>query len=179
MNKQLHFTPQTSEFLTEQSADGKARADAFMAKFADYSTTPTYRRRRKALDERQARSLAKDLSGKRKGGIEEMHTIPGFIENEASIRKENALHLAMMEAKKRSGLSQSAIARRLGMPQPNVSRIEHSEVVSFNTFADYLMACGFDFTIDLRPVDFTLCKDSYFNLANPKKQERFAARARK
>lgn len=131
------------------AADGKARADAFMAKFADYSTTPTYRRRRKALDERQARSLAKDLSGERKGGIEELRTIPGFIENEASIRKENALHLAMMEAKKRSGLSQSAIARRLGMPQPNVSRIEHSEVVSFNTFADYLMACGFGFTINL------------------------------
>ena len=155
MNKQLHFTPQASEFLTEQSADGKARADAFMAKFADYSTTPTYRRRRNVLDERQARSLAKDLSGKRKGGIEELHTIPEFIENEASIRKENALHLAMMEAKKRSGLSQSAIARRLGMPQPNVSRIEHSEVVSFNTFADYLMACGFDFTINLR-----IAKDS-------------------
>ena len=137
------------------AADGKARADAFMAKFEDYSTTPTYRRRRNALDERQARSLAKDLSGKRKGGIEELRTIPGFIENEASIRKENALHLAMMEAKKRSGLSQSAIARRLGMPQPNVSRIEHSKVVSFNTFADYLMACGFDFTINLR-----IAKDS-------------------
>ena len=60
------------------AADGKARADAFMAKFADYSTTPTYRRRRKALDERQARSLAKDLSGERKGGIEELRTVPGL-----------------------------------------------------------------------------------------------------
>ena len=157
MNKQLHFTPQASEFLTEQSADGKARADAFMAKFMDYASTATYRSRRKALDERQARSLAKDLSGKRKGGIEELSTIPGFIESEPSIRKENALHLAMMEAKKRSGLSQSAIARRLGMPQPNVSRIEHSEVVSFNTFAEYLAACGFDFTIKLQPVDETRC----------------------
>ena len=134
------------------AAAGKARADAFMAKFADYSTTPTYRRRRKALDERQARSLAKDLSGKRKGGIEELRTIPGFIENEASIRKENALHLAMMEAKKRSGLSQTEIAARLGMPQPNVSRIEHSEVVTFNTFAQYLTACGFDFGIKLRRI---------------------------
>ena len=56
----------------------------------------------------------------------------------------------MIEAKKRSGLSQSAIAKRLGIPQPNVSRIEHSEVVTFNTFSDYLMACGFDFTIKLR-----------------------------
>ena len=130
-------------------ADGRARAAAFMSKFANYAMTSTYRRRRKALDERQTRSLAKDLSGERKGGIEELRAIPGFVENETSIRKENALHLAMIEAKKRSGLSQSAIAKRLGIPQPNVSRIEHSEVVTFNTFSDYLMACGFDFTIKL------------------------------
>ena len=89
------------------------------------------------------------------------------------------MSLAMAEAKKRSGLSQSAIARRLGMPQPNVSRIEHSEVVSFNTFADYLIACGFGFTIDLRPVDFTLCEDSYLNPAIPEKQDGFTARTRK
>ena len=134
------------------SAEGKARADAFMSKFADYASTATYRRRRKALDERQAKSLAKDFSGERRGGIEELRTIPGFVENEPSIRKENALHLAMMEAKKRSGLNQTEIAARLGMPQPNVSRIEHSEIVTFNTFAAYLFACGFDFKIDLQPV---------------------------
>lgn len=134
------------------AANGKARADAFMSKFSDYESTATYRRHRKALDERQTKSLAKDLSGERKGGIEELRTIPGFVENEFSIRKENSLHLAMMEAKKRSGLNQSEIAARLGMPQPNVSRIEHSEVVSFNTFSAYLFACGFDFKIDLQPV---------------------------
>ena len=49
-----------------------------------------------------------------------------------------------------------------GMPQPNVSRIEHSEVVSFNTFTDYLMACGFGFTINLRPVSMLDC-----NCGNP------------
>ena len=134
-------------------AEGKAKADAFMSKFADYETTATYRRRREALDERQAKSLAKDLSGERKGGIEELRTIPGFIENEPAIRKENALHLAMMEAKMRSGLKQTEIAARLGMPQPNVSRIEHSEVVTFNTFAEYLAACGFEFSINLHNMD--------------------------
>lgn len=129
-------------------AEGKAKADAFMSKFADYETTAMYRRRN-ALDKRQAKSLAKDLSGERKGGIEELRTIPGFVESEPSIREESALHLAMMEAKKRSGLTQTEIAVRLGMPQPNVSRIEHSEVVTFNTFAAYLFACGFDFSINL------------------------------
>ena len=66
--------------------------------------------------------------------------------------KTNVLHLVMMEAKKRSGFTQTEIAERLGMPQPNVSRIEHSEVITFNTFSEYLAACGFDFTINLRPV---------------------------
>ena len=133
-------------------AEGKAKADAFMSKFADYETTATYRRRREALDERQAKSLAKDFSGERKGGIMELRNIPGFIEKESSMRKENVLHLAMMEAKKRSGLTQTEIASRLGMPQPNVSRIEHSEVVTFNTFSEYIAACGFDFTIKLHPM---------------------------
>ena len=131
---------------------GKARANAFMARFADYEKSPAYQRRKKALDNRQAKSLAKDLSGKRKGGIEELRLIPGFVESESEIRKENSLHLAMMEAKKRSGLNQLEIAERLGMPQPNVSRIEHSPMVTFNTFSAYLFACGFDFKIDLRPI---------------------------
>ncbi len=138
---------------TNKIAEGKARADAFMSQFADYEKTATYDRRRKALAARQTKSLAKDFSGKRKGGLDELREIPRFVENESIIRKENALRLAMMEAKKRSKLNQSEIARRLGMPQPNVSRIEHSEVVSFNTFADYLFACGFDFTISLRPTN--------------------------
>lgn len=133
-------------------SEGRLRADAFMAQFADYEKSAIYHRRRKDLDERQAKSLAKDFSGERKGGLEELRSIPGFVENESSIRKENALHLAMMEAKKRSGLNQTEIATRLGMPQPNVSRIEHSEIVTFNTFAAYLFACGFEFKIDLKPV---------------------------
>ena len=153
-----------SKTKAQIEAEGKACADAFMAKFANYATTYAYRRRRKALDKRQTHSLAKNLSGERKGGIEELRDIPGFAENEASIRNENALHLAMMEAKYRSGLTQTEIAARLGMQHPNVSRIEHSEVVTFNTFADYIMACGFDFTIELHPIVIcdagTTCKEA-------------------
>ena len=67
----------------------------------------------------------------------------------------NALIRAMSEAKKLSGLSQSAIAERIGMPQSNISRIEHSGGVSFNTFSEYVAACGFDFDINLRPAGAT------------------------
>ena len=133
-------------------AKGKALADAFMNKFSDYRFSKEYKRKRDTLDARQAISLAKDLSGKRKGGIEELRSIPGFIENEAAIRKDNALHIAILEAKRQSGLSQGEIAQNIGMPQSNVSRIEHSRVVSFDTFAAYLLACGFDFTIKIRKI---------------------------
>ena len=64
----------------------------------------------------------------------------------------NALHRAMMEAKERSGLSQKEIAARSGMAQPNISRIEHGGAVSFNAFSEYISTCGFDFTVNLRPV---------------------------
>lgn len=64
----------------------------------------------------------------------------------------NALHRAMMEAKERSGLSQKEIAARSGMAQPNISRIERGGAVSFNAFSEYISACGFDFTVNLRPV---------------------------
>ena len=68
-------------------------------------------------------------------------------------RRVNALHRAMMEAKKRSGLNQKEIAKRSGMAQPNISRIERGRTVSFNAFSEYLAACGFDFTVKLFPVD--------------------------
>ena len=86
-----------------------------------------------------------------KGGIAELRNIPSFIEKESAMRKENVFHLVMMEVKKISGLNQTEFAARLGMPQPNVSRIEHSEIVTFNTFSEYLAACGFGFTINLWP----------------------------
>ena len=34
------------------AAAGKARANAFMAQFADYEKSPAYQRRKKALDDR-------------------------------------------------------------------------------------------------------------------------------
>lgn len=73
------------------------------------------------------------------------------IEKSPDKGKKN-LHQAMMEAKERSGLSQKEIAARSGMAQPNISRIEHGGAVSFNAFSEYISACGFDFTINLRPV---------------------------
>jgi len=76
---------------------------------------------------------------------------PGFAEGLETFRQEYAMNVAMYKAKKKSGLTQSAIAERMGIPRPNVSRIEHSRTVSFDTFCAYLKACGYVFSFNLTP----------------------------
>lgn len=70
----------------------------------------------------------------------------------ARFRNEYAMTVAMHEAKVRSGLTQKQIAERMGMAQPNVSRIERSRTVSFDTLVAYLRACGFGFSLNLQPL---------------------------
>ena len=84
--------------------------------------------------------------------IARVRSAPGWNEGMEEFRKEYALAIAMHEAKKRSGLTQSQIAERMGIAQPNVSRIERSRTVTFDTLVSYLNACGFTFTLDLHPI---------------------------
>lgn len=82
-----------------------------------------------------------------------LHTVNIKQDNIDSTSKGiKVLHQAMMEARKRSGLNQKEIAKRSGMAQPNISRMERGGAVSFNAFSEYLMACGFDFSVKLHPV---------------------------
>lgn len=76
---------------------------------------------------------------------------PGFADEMGTFRQEYEMNVAMYKAKKESGLTQTEIAKRMGIPRPNVSRIEHSRTVSFDTFCSYLKACGFAFTFALMP----------------------------
>lgn len=77
---------------------------------------------------------------------------PGFKSGMESFRQEYAMNVAMYKAKRASGLTQTAIAERMGIPRSNVSRIEHSRCVSFDTFCAYLKACGFAFSFNLMPM---------------------------
>ena len=76
---------------------------------------------------------------------------PEFKEGIETFRQEYAMNVAMYKAKTESGLTQTAIAERMGIPRSNVSRIEHSRSVSFDTFCAYLKACGFGFSFNLMP----------------------------
>lgn len=62
----------------------------------------------------------------------------------AQIRK------ALFSAREKAGLSQKEIARRMGVLQPAVSRIETAANVSVKSFAAYLAACGCTATITVR-----------------------------
>jgi len=112
-------------------------------------TDAKYRRSYDQLRERQARALARDF---KQGGkaLDDLRSIPGFKEEEGELRVKNAMQVAIYEAKQRSGLKQKEIAERMGIPASNVCRIEHSgDAITYKTFAAYLKACGFAFSLNL------------------------------
>lgn len=77
---------------------------------------------------------------------------PGFAENENADRTATALKAAMLEARDRSGMTQAEIAERMGVEPSNLSRLLHGGGgVNGATFAAFLRACGFGFTVALVP----------------------------
>ena len=50
--------------------------------------------------------------------------------------------LSLGEVRAARGVTQTALARRLDMRQPNVSRFEHAEDVQLSTLRDYVAALG-------------------------------------
>lgn len=108
-----------------------------------------YERRGERLAEQQTRTLARTLAKGGKG-LRDLREIPGFAEEENEVRTKNAMQVAILAARKKSGLKQGEIAERMGIPQSNVSRIEHqTDALTYKTFAAYLRACGFGFKVQL------------------------------
>ena len=67
---------------------------------------------------------------------------PGFEEGVARKRRELELIVGLQELRKGRGASQSELAKRLGMTQANVSRIEREEDVRLSTLEKYAEALG-------------------------------------
>lgn len=175
MEKSVRFTSNAWKFYNEQSAAVKKEFDRCIVTLSingrmkvveapsamqailrrhkkNMMTDAKYRRSYDRLCERQARSLARDF---KKGGkeLETLRSIPGFKEEEGELRVKNAMQMAIYEAKRRSGLKQKEIAERMGIPASNVCRIEHSgDAITYKTFAAYLKACGFSFTLGLEQI---------------------------
>lgn len=72
------------------------------------------------------------------------------VYEEEAQRKE--LWLQLVEARQSSGLTQTEVARRLGVSQAQVARIEKRgyESYTLNTLRRYLQALGGDFSLEVR-----------------------------
>ncbi len=65
----------------------------------------------------------------------------------------------------RAGLSQEALAQRVGLPRQNIQRWERDLVSpKFDTLRELLRACGFDFAPRLVPYDPSLDEELKQNL---------------
>ena len=125
----------------------KRRHEARCAVDSNYKRD--YERNAERLAEQQTRSLARTFA-KGGRGLRDLREIPRFAAEENEVRTKNAMQVAILNARKRSGLRQGEIAARMGVPQSNVSRIEHqTDALTFKTFAAYLRACGFGFKVSL------------------------------
>lgn len=98
-----------------------------------------HERRDDLLNQRQVRGMARALAGNGRE-LADLRTIPGFDERDE--RRRNMIQSAMLEARRRARLSQAEVARRMGVAQPNVARIERTGRMTTDTFAAYLEACG-------------------------------------
>ena len=116
---------------------------------ADSKYKKDYEQEAERIAEQQVRSLARTFAKGGKG-LRDLREIPGFSAEENEVRTKNAMQVAILDARKRSGLKQGEVAARMGIPQSNVSRIEHqTDALTFKTFAAYLRACGFGFKVSL------------------------------
>lgn len=69
-------------------------------------------------------------------------------------------------ARRRAGLSQAELARRVGRDVGTISRYERGErQLSVSTLRELLAACGFDLTLGLSPIDTSLDPLIHDNLA--------------
>ena len=113
------------------------------AKMADDSS---YRENYLKVSDRVTREQAKGRARLfRKGGAaleEARRDIPGFAEAEPLMRVKSAIQTALFSAREKAGLSQSELGKRLGIPQPNVSRLESATNLTMKSLSEYLTACG-------------------------------------
>lgn len=78
-------------------------------------------------------------------------TTPGFIKEVEEGYKQLKLALKIAQARKRKKLSQRELARRSGIPQPSIARIESSEYpnITVNTLERIAKALGGQLRVDI------------------------------
>ncbi|NDE32530.1 MAG: XRE family transcriptional regulator [Betaproteobacteria bacterium] len=89
-----------------------------------------------------------------KQAIAEARSRPGFTEAWDALEEEYAALSALLEARQKAGLTQEALARKMGTTKSAVSRLESSlrndkHSPSFATLKKYANACGKKIVVQL------------------------------
>ena len=89
-----------------------------------------------------------------KKAIAEARSRPGFTEAWDALEEEYAALSALLEARQKAGLTQEALARKMGTTKSAVSRLESSlrndkHSPSFATLKKYANACGKKLVVQL------------------------------
>ena len=113
---------------------------------AKMKSSDEYRKNYQAVSGRISQEQAKGRERLFKQGGKKLAecrgSIPGFSENESLLRVKTAIQIALLKAREKAGLSQAQLGKILGIPQPNVSRIENASNITLKSFSEYLAACG-------------------------------------
>ena len=73
---------------------------------------------------------------------------PEYAREYDALEQEFAFIKKMILARKRAGMSQSDVARRMGISQPRVAKIESGSNISLDILRRYAKATGSDLVID-------------------------------
>ena len=91
------------------------------------------------------------LAAETRARLEPIWNAPGFADEHEAWRVAHRAAEKMCAARKRAGITQATLARRLRIPRANISRMENGQNVTFASFARYLNGCGYDFDIRIFP----------------------------
>ena len=78
---------------------------------------------------------------------------PEFKREYDALEEEFSLIKAMIRARARAGLTQTDVARAMGVSQPRIARIESGKNVSLETLKRYAHATGSKLTVDFERRD--------------------------
>ena len=77
-----------------------------------------------------------------------MQDDPDYAREYDALEEEFAFNEKMIQARKRAGMSQADVARRMGISQPRVARIESGSNISMDILRRYAEATGSALVID-------------------------------
>ena len=104
------------------------------------------------LTKEERDALKARLLARTRADMEREWENPKFREEYEAWKKEYHATVAMYSARRKAGITQAELARRMRSTRMNVRRIENGQNVTLSTLARYLHGCGFDYRLRIFPL---------------------------